>query len=241
MTEGQLDLFGHTSPGSAAEADAPVVFARSDRARRYRLTLRRDGVAVATIPARGSEREARAFVATQREWLERARERWRQRPQAAKIWTVGTHVPWRGRLVEIRPAGTTARPTVTLGDEVFRVARHEGDLKPTLEAHFQRRARIELPARTWELATQAGLAVQRVTVRNQRTRWGSCTADGAISLNWRLVQAPDDVRDYIILHELTHLREMNHGPRFWARLAEVCPTWREAEKWLEENGPLLGL
>jgi len=241
MTEGQQDLFGDTSPETAAEAGAAVVFTRSARARNYRLTLRRDGVAVATIPARGSEREARAFVAGQQAWLERARARWRQRPQAARVWTVGTHVPWRGTMVEIRPAGSPERPAVALGADVFRVVRREGDLKPALEAHFQRRARIELPARTWELAALTGMEAKKVTVRNQRTRWGSCTSAGAISLNWRLVQAPDAVRDYIILHELTHLREMNHGPRFWARLAEVCPGWREAEKWLEEQGPLLGL
>jgi predicted metal-dependent hydrolase len=100
---------------------------------------------------------------------------------------------------------------VALGADVFRVVRREGDLKPALEAHFQRRARIELPARTWELAALTGMEAKKVTVRNQRTRWGSCTSAGAISLNWRLVQAPDAVRDYIILHELTHLREMNHG------------------------------
>ena len=148
---------------------------------------------------------------------------------------------WRGELIEIRVAAEGERPTVCLAADVFRVSRLEGDLRPTLEAHFARRAKIELPARTWELAALTGMGVTAVSVRNQRTRWGSCTTGGVISLNWRLIQTPESVRDYIIYHELMHLREMNHSARFWARVEEVCPAWREAEHWLKRNGSLLGL
>lgn len=223
----------------AGEED--IVFERSPRARNYRLTLRRDGKAVATIPLRGSEREARRFVEEHREWLERARARQRRRPRAAEVWTIGTHVLWRGQLTEIRIASTGERSQVCLAADVFRVPRLDGDLRPTLEAHFARRARVELPARTWELAAVTGVEVKQVTVRNQRSRWGSCSANGTISLNWRLVQTPDLVRDYIIYHELMHLREMNHSDRFWARVEEVCPNWREAEHWIKRNGSLVGL
>jgi predicted metal-dependent hydrolase len=83
--------------------------------------------------------------------------------------------------------------------------------------------------------------VKHVTVRNQRSRWGSCSANGVISLNWRLVQTPDSVRDYIIYHELMHLREMNHSPRYWRHVASVCSWWEDAERWLKRNGSLLGL
>lgn len=230
----------------AASAPAPaiveeIVFERSLRARNYRLTLRRDGTAVATIPARGSEREARRFVEEQRDWLERARARQRHRPRAAEVWTIGTHVLWRGELTEIRIATVTEKPQICLAADVFRVPQIDGDLRPTLEAHFCRRARIELPARTWELSAMTGVEVKQVTVRNQRSRWGSCSANGTISLNWRLVQTPDFVRDYIVYHELMHLREMNHSDRFWARVEEVCPSWREAEHWIKRNGSLVGL
>jgi hypothetical protein len=245
------------APRMAERADG-IVFERSLRARNYRLTLRRDGTAVATIPARGSEREAQRFVEQHREWLERARARQRQRPRAAAVWTIGTHVLWRGEMTEIRaatgatpdgrlaaewsllPAGP-AKPQVCLAADVFRVARLDGDLRPTLEAHFLRRAKVELPARTWELSAVTGVEVKQVTVRNQRSRWGSCSANGTVSLNWRLVQTPEFVRDYIIYHELMHLREMNHSARFWARVEEVCPGWREAEAWIKRNGALVGL
>jgi predicted metal-dependent hydrolase len=248
--EEQPDLFGffapepgvHKAPPEHARvAEQGVVFERSARARQYRLTLRRDGTAVATIPLRGSEREARRFVEEHQDWLERARARQKTRPRGAAVWTVGTHVLWRGDLVEVRVAVAGAKPQVSLAADVFRVARLDGDLRPTLEAHFARRAKIELPARTWELAAVTGVDVKHVVVRNQRSRWGSCSANGTISLNWRLVQTPEFVRDYIVYHELMHLREMNHSERFWARVEEVCPGWREAEHWIKRNGSLVGL
>lgn len=230
------------TPGPDAASDGEdCVMVRSARAENYRLTLRRDGVAVLTIPARGSEREARRFLEAQREWLERARERQQRRPKAAEVWVPGTHVLWRGELTEIRIALAGERPAVCLAADVFRVPRLDRDVRPTLEAHFLRRAKVELPARTWELAAVTGVAVRQVSVRNQRSRWGSCSAGGVISLNWRLIQTPDSVRDYIIHHELMHLREMNHSDRFWARVEEVCPGWRDAERWIKRNGSLVGL
>lgn len=225
---------------------------RSLRARNYRLTLRKDGVAVATIPARGSEHEARRFVVEHQNWLDRARIRHARRPRQEETWTLGTPVLWRGEMTEIRQAsaaplipagflGKGERPMVCLAADVFRVRSLDGDLRPGLEAQFARRAKIELPARLWELAAETGADLKHVTVRNQRTRWGSCSAGGTISLNWRLVQTPETVRDYILYHELMHLREMNHSERFWARVEAVCPGWREAERWLKRNGSLLGL
>lgn len=237
MSIGQQDLFSEFSTVAKPE----ILFVRSPQARRYRLTLRRDGMAVATIPLRGSEREAIRFVTEQRDWLQRARARQAQKPRTAEHWAVGTHVLWRGEMHEIRRAVVQPKPQVSIAADIFRVATLEGDLRPTLEAHFARRARIELPARTWELAAITGVDVKQVTVRNQRSRWGSCSASGTISLNWRLVQTPDSVRDYIIYHELMHLREMNHSTRFWSRVEEVCPWWRDAEQWLKRNGGLLGL
>jgi predicted metal-dependent hydrolase len=266
----QQDLFGPESPHAGAHRAPPVLrlsnpsavpytssvegvgevlFQRSWKARHYRLTLKKDGTAVATIPARGTEREALHFISQQREWLERARARQRQRPRVAQTWILGTHVLWRGELMELRKAaeaapaesGLDSRPAVSLGSEVFRVLRLDADLRPTLEAHFARRAKIELPARTWELATITGMDVKQVSVRDQRSRWGSCSVGGTISLNWRLIQTPESVRDYIIYHELAHLKEMNHSERFWAQVERLCPAWREAEQWLKRNGSLLGL
>lgn len=245
MSQEQQDLFGLFEPATGVHKAPPsadgIVFERSHRARHYRLTLRRDGTAVAVIPPRGTLRDAERFVAQHAEWLERARARHARRPRSAEVWTLGTRVLWRGELTEIRAAVTGEKPQVCLAADVFRVPGFDCDLRPTLEAHFARRGRIELPARTWELSALTGVEVKLVTVRNQRSRWGSCSANGTISLNWRLVQTPDFVRDYIVYHELMHLREMNHSTRFWARVEEVCPGWRDAEHWIKRNGSLLGL
>jgi hypothetical protein len=246
----QQDWFGqfalspgvhHSPPPSGGRPREAVVFRRSANARNYRLSLGRDGVATATVPARGSLREAERFVELNRAWLDRARERQRLRPRAAAVWTLGTSVLWRGEFAEIRPAAVGERPSVCLGADVIRVPRHEGDLRPVLEARFLRLAKVELPARAWELAAQTRMNVTRVSVRDQRSRWGSCTAAGVVSLNWRLILTPDSVRDYIIHHELMHLREMNHSARFWACVEEVCPAWRDAEAWIKRNGGYAGL
>jgi predicted metal-dependent hydrolase len=232
----------HSPPPPGPAFPPPtIVFARSARAQRYRLTLRRDGAAVAIVPVHGSLREAEKFVAAHADWLARARARQLRRPRPAAVWNPGTRVLWRGELTEIRVAAEGEARAVCLAADVFPLRSLDGDLRGPLEAHFARRAKRELPGRAWELAAATGADLKQVTVRNQRSRWGSCSARGTVSLNWRLVQTPDDVRDYIIHHELAHLREMNHSDRFWARVAETCPGWREAERWLKRHGSLVGL
>jgi predicted metal-dependent hydrolase len=104
---------------------------------------------------------------------------------------------------------------------------------------YQKRARAELPPRLLELATRHGLAVSRVSIRNQRTRWGSCGRDGHISLNWRLVLMPSDVRDYVLVHELMHLRRLDHSRAYWKLVAAACPGYREARQWLRTHGASL--
>jgi hypothetical protein len=100
-------------------------------------------------------------------------------------------------------------------------------------------AKRELPVRVFELAALHELPAKRVSVRNQRSRWGSCSRHGTTSLNWRLVQAPVFVRDYIILHELAHLKQMNHSRRFWREVTRLCPEFTLAERWLKKNSGLL--
>jgi hypothetical protein len=104
-----------------------------------------------------------------------------------------------------------------------------------VEAQLRKLAAAELASRVEELARSHGSAVRRVVIRNQKTRWGSCSCNGTISLNWRLVQLPPHVRDYIILHELMHLRHLNHSNNFWAEVEKACPTYRAAEEWLKWN------
>jgi predicted metal-dependent hydrolase len=109
---------------------------------------------------------------------------------------------------------------------------------PTSEERraWMQQARLELPARLMELATAHGVPVSRVSVRNQRSRWGSCGRDGHICLNWRLVRMPAWVRDYVMVHELMHLIRMDHSPQYWALVADACPEYEQARQWLRANG-----
>ena len=99
------------------------------------------------------------------------------------------------------------------------------------------RARVELPARLLELAAGQHLDVSRVSIRDQRTRWGSCGRDGSICLNWRLVLMPPWVRDYVMMHELMHLRRLDHSAAYWTLVAGACPEYELARRWLREHGP----
>ena len=94
------------------------------------------------------------------------------------------------------------------------------------------RARSELPPRLLHLAAANGLTVSRVSIRNQRWRWGSCNRNGHICLNWRLVTMPEWVRDYVLIHELMHLKRMDHSPKFWKLVAAACPNYQDARRWL---------
>jgi predicted metal-dependent hydrolase len=108
-------------------------------------------------------------------------------------------------------------------------------MPPEVERDLLERARNELPARLMDLAAVHGLCVTRVSVRNQRWRWGSCSRNGHICLNWRLVQMPPSVRDYVLLHELMHLKRMDHSPRFWELVAAACPDYDAARAWLRQH------
>ena len=106
---------------------------------------------------------------------------------------------------------------------------------PDVEREWRERATRELPARLLELAAAHGLRVDRVSVRNQRWRWGSCSRNGHICLNWRLAQMPPPIRDYVMIHELMHLKQMNHSPKFWKLVAKACPDYETARQWLREH------
>lgn len=114
--------------------------------------------------------------------------------------------------------------------------RQPADLSADEQRRLRARAKQELPVRLYELAAAVGLAVRKVTVREQKHRWGSCSSSGRISLNWRLVTMPDWVRDYVIYHELMHLRRMDHSPAFWALVEGVCPDYQQARRWLRKHG-----
>jgi predicted metal-dependent hydrolase len=238
----------------------PLLMVRNPRARRYLLRVSPDGSARVTIPRGGSQSEAQSFVERNRGWLEQQLARQHAQPRLPLSWQIGSAILFRGEMVRVE-AGESG--SIRVGTEHLKV-RHGAlgappvcpgssppgtesptaneanlDLRPAIERHLRALASSEFPARVAELAAQHQFTVQRVTVRNQKSRWGSCSRRGTISLNWRLIQTPAFVLDYLILHELAHLRHMNHSQRFWQEVERLCPEYCVAEQWLKSNRQLL--
>jgi len=216
--------------------EVPLALVRNLRARRYVLRLRPDGSARVTIPRGGSAAGARSFAERQTAWLDRQLHRLATRSTQPKEWLVGTEILFRGELVKIEQG---ANGTIQLGDAAIKAPLSTANLRPAIEKHLWRLAAKELPPRVLQFARAHQLTVRHITVRNQRSRWGSCSRRATISLNWRLIQTPVHVQDYIILHELCHLRELNHSRRFWKEVESVCPEYEAAESWLKKHGSLL--
>jgi len=221
----------------------PIAYQRSDRAMRYRIFVDRQGRPRVTIPRRGTRREAEQFAQRQSRWLAEQLRRFAARARADTAWRAGTEILFRGSAVPLVVEADSGKPVLRLGAAVqFALASETeaaGDLRPVVEGYLRAMAESELPARVTALAALHGSVVRKVSIRNQRSRWGSCSRRGAISLNWRLVQAPPEVLDYVIVHELMHLREMNHSARFWALVESACPEFRTSECWLKAHGPNL--
>lgn len=224
----------------------PLRFVRHPRARRYVLRLCSDGTARITIPRRGSWAEGKRFANRNIGWLEKQLLRQASRPVAAREWTAATVILFRGEKVRLDLSVSPQGCKVRFLDQVIPVhslatcnVLPATNLRPAVEKHLWKLAARELPVRVAELAREQAFALRRVSVRNQRSRWGSCSRHGTISLNWRLIQTPPFVQDYIILHELAHLKEMNHSRRFWREVARLCPDFAPAERWLKEHSDLL--
>jgi len=215
-----------------------VTFVRHHRARHYVLRVEDDGGLRVTIPRGGSRRDAERFAKRKAEWIERERDRRTLMRRDSGAWTNGSPVLLRGESLrlEVDEAAGVAR----LGEEQIPLPTGPvGNLRPRVTEWLRKRAQRELPPRLMALASSLGQDLSRVTVRDQRSRWGSCSPAGRISLNWRLIQTPPSVRDYVLLHELTHMQEANHSGRFWQKLEAVCPWHRDARAWLR-SPPSLG-
>jgi predicted metal-dependent hydrolase len=233
---------GHAIAGEVlalAGGQIPLALIRNPRARRYILRLHQDGHARVTIPRSGSASEARRFAERNKAWIEGQLQRLASVSNRPNEWRVGTEILFRDEAVKVEVSINGECSSVRFGSEALKVTDSAADLRGKIERHLWKLAAKELPPRVLEFAATHQLQVGRVSVRNQKSRWGSCSRRGTISLNWRLVQAPRFVSDYIIVHELMHLRQMNHSPRFWHEVARAFPMYQAAEHWLKHHTSLL--
>ena len=207
---------------------------RVRKARRYILRVRPDGTLRVTIPRGGSRAAAVDFLRRHLSWVARERARVRKE-RAPVVWTHGSSILYEGLSHQLRIEASAGSLNVRYADRSVPVG-SSADVRAQVEQDLRHVARERLVRRLYELADRFGLQVSRVTIRNQYSRWGSCSRSGAIALNFRLVQMPPDVRDYVLIHELMHLKQQNHGRRFWALVESACPEFREAERWLRREG-----
>ena len=191
---------------------------RSTRARRSRITITDQGVVVVVLPGRAPGREADMLVERHRAWIERH---------------VG-RIKSRRRALALRPSLAYGRVLTINGQPQIVRATTDAE-RAALERRLRRAAREAITERVAARAPEMDAVVRRITIRDQRTRWGSASRIGTLSFSWRLVLAPPDVLDYVVVHELAHLKVPGHGKRFWSLVAKHHGRAAAARKWLRDH------
>lgn len=220
------------------ELGAPVEVRRHPGARRLTLRVSRTRrTVIVTLPEQCDIDEAGSFITRNIEWV---RARLDSLPDPVPFLD-GVFIPLRGEAHKVVFTGQTSRRGP--------VEKREGAAYPELHVsglieHAPRRlkdwlskeAHRALDERVSFHAKRLGVTAKRIAVRDQTSRWGSCSTTGVLSFSWRLIMAPPEILDYVAAHEVAHLKEMNHGPRFWALVAKTMPGLEDAKKWLQVYG-----
>ncbi len=210
---------------------------RHRQARRYTLRIHSaTREVVLTMPPRGSLKEARVFAQKHGGWI------------ATRLGRLPTPAPFRpGTVLPLRGVGhrishrPNSRGTVWIetgddGERSLCVTGEEPHIARRIHDYLKREAKSDLEAASRQAATRLGVRIRRVSIRDQSSRWGSCSSTGVLSYSWRLVLAPPFVLDYLAAHEVAHLVEMNHSRRFWRLVDRICPHVTRAKTWLEVHG-----
>ncbi|SMY06140.1 M48 family metallopeptidase [Flavimaricola marinus] len=220
----------HILPGNPPIA---VEMKRSTRARRLSLRVSRlDGRVTLTMPPRLAEREGVAFVAEREAWLRKHL----SGMQSEVVPAFGASIPYRGEDMVLRPGNVKAP---TLVDGQLLLPDDPAKIGTFTQAFLKARARDALAEACDRHSSALGRPYGRLTLRDTRSRWGSCTAKGDLMFSWRLIMAPAPILDYVAAHEVAHLAEMNHSAAFWATCARLFPPYQEARRWLKQHGETL--
>jgi predicted metal-dependent hydrolase len=223
-----------------AELDCPVEVRRHPGARRLTLRISRTRRAViVTMPVQCDLGEAGTFLSRNIDWV---RARLESMPRPAPFCD-GALLPLRGDFHRMAftgkrdpRAGVVQRHVAAQGLPELHISGHSEHAPRRLRDWLFEEARRDLDQRVVHHARLLGVTPKRITVRDQASRWGSCSTTGVLSFSWRLVLAPARILDYVAAHEVAHLVEMNHGPRFWALVSRSVPSMKEAKSWLQLYG-----
>lgn len=231
---------------------------RRPRQRHMNLSVRPDGLVRVTCNKRMAKKQILTFVTESRDFiLKRQEERVRLAQQfpmkqvlSGEKWLyLGERVPlqiiwtWTSRIrVEVRSSRPDARDTSTVSIDLrCPLSSRSPERIKALREFYRRSAREHLPVRLEHWCAAMGVKISGLSIRGQTSRWGSCSTHGRISLNWKLMAAPVEVIDYVVIHELAHLKHMNHSRQFWALVEAYDPNWRASKKWLRLNEPELAV
>jgi hypothetical protein len=208
----------------------PLTLRRSAHARRISLRISQlDGRVTLTMPKRLREAEALAFAREKEDWI---RKHLDARGTDVPV-TLGAQLPLGGRMVRIVP-GQGRR--VLLSDQSIAVPGAPDRVPARLLAHLKELARDRLAGACDDYAARLGKPYTRLTLRDTRSRWGSCTSDGGLMFSWRLILSPPEVLDYVAAHEVAHLAQMNHSPAFWSEVTRIYGDYKAPRQWLRKQG-----
>ena len=220
----------HVLPGNPPVA---LTLRRSARARRISLRISGlDGKVTLTLPFGVAESEALEFAREKAGWMRSQLDR---RPADITV-AIGTELPVGGKALLIAPG--TGRTVRSEAGHLLVPGANEA-VPARLRAWLKSQARDRLADASDRYAAQLGRSYTRLTLRDTRSRWGSCSARGGLMYSWRLMMAPEDVLDYVAAHEVAHLAEMNHSSAFWGLVKRLEPGYEAPRRWLRENGAML--
>jgi predicted metal-dependent hydrolase len=214
-----------------------IAIRRHPRSKRLSLRLSRaTGEMVLTMPHRASLASAKSFAQAYAGWIAT-----RMQKQLEIIpLGAGSVFPLRGMMTMIvnhpRVAGGVMLTCDENGDAQLHVGGDEKHVPRRVKDYLKKQALLDMTAAVKRYEAKSGLKSSRITLRDTVSRWGSCSSQKALNFSWRLIMAPPLVLDYLAAHEVTHLKEMNHSPRYWALLNALCPHVEEAERWLKKHG-----
>ncbi len=217
----------------------PLTIRQTSSATRLTLRIEPGGKAIKlTVPLGLPERDVDDFLVRHQGWLLTRLARFPRSPLVAE----GYSLQFRGVAHRIERTGKLRGLTEAVsidGEAILRVSGEEPHLKRRLRDFLKEEARRDLSVLVDRHCAAIGRKAKSLAMKDTRSRWGSCSQDGNLSFSWRIVMAPPVVIDYLAAHEVAHLREMNHGPAFWALCEKLCPQMDEAKRWLKRNGTLL--
>lgn len=212
---------------------------RSERASRSRIDVDLNGVTV-VIPE-GENMDPEEFLHEKRDWVlekhEEMENYWARIPE--REFKEGETFPYLGEEYELRLSSDDKFDVVNGQIIIPEEKVSNSSLKDTIEELYREEAREKIHEIIREYEGEIDVKFNRLYIRNQKTKWASCTSKNNLSFNWRLMMAPENVLEYVVVHELLHLEEPNHSKRFWRLMGEIMPDYRERRKWLKENSPEL--